>query len=211
MTLSHRTPAPAPKLDDLFHRHYDALVAWCRRRVRPHVGEPEDFVHLAYLRCRRSWNEEHRSLHNEAAYLYRALRWVVLDALRRHARRACREAPLVDPSAAPDNTGTWPPRLVAEALDALPPRQQQVCRAILAGKRLEVVRGELRLSPAALAVNLCRARATLCERLGVARSAGRIRGRSHGRFAWGRTPARARGATRAVAAADSFAAGRRAG
>ena len=61
-------------LDEFFARHYDEMVAWCRRRVSVRLGEPEEFVHEAYLRCARRWNATRRSVLRPAAYLRRATR-----------------------------------------------------------------------------------------------------------------------------------------
>lgn len=145
--------------DDLFSRHYPRLIAWCRRHVGRHLGEPEDFVHQAYLRCRRHWSAELRSPRHELAYLYRALRWTVSDAHRRalHQRNLTRvrDKTMSHPSTAIGEL------IAREAVQALPSRQRDVCLGLLAGKTLALVRAELGLSAGALAVHLSRARAKL--------------------------------------------------
>jgi len=165
-------PQPTRLLNEVFNRHYQDLVAWCRGHVQHELGDPEEFVHTAYLRCRQCWSPQRKSARNEAAYLYRALRWVVVDALRRHGRQKCRTWVLPAP-----NTGTrWMvlhTLIAREAVSSLKGRQLQVCLALLAGKSDDQIRNELDLSRRALAVYICRARANLCRTLGVA---GRRRG-----------------------------------
>jgi len=157
---------PSKPLDDVFGRHYHDLVDWCRRRVHRHLGDPEDFVHLAYIRCSRHWSAERNSNVNEAAYLYRALRWVIIDASRSWQRQRNRRwLPLRREGGIP-----WIAlhKLVAqEAVTSLKGKQLQVCTALLAGKGHAQIRRELNLTSGALAVYLCRARARLCEFLEV--------------------------------------------
>lgn len=157
---------PSKHLDDVFRRHYHDLVDWCRRRVHQHLGDPEDFVHMAYLRCSRHWSAERNSNVNEAAYLYRALRWVIIDASRSWQRQRTRKwLPLRRESGLP-----WIAlhKLVAqEAVMSLKGRQLQVCLALLAGKGHAQIRRELNLTSGALSVYLCRAKASLCKFLEV--------------------------------------------
>jgi DNA-directed RNA polymerase specialized sigma24 family protein len=152
-------------LDDVFVHHYHELVAYSRRRVDRRMGDPEDFVHLAYLKCRRRWSPTRRSQYSEVAYLYRALRWVIIDAIRQHSRRA----EMVTLLASPD-VATEPPvqlaRLVTrEAWDRLRGRERAVCESALQGHRAEQTCGELRINGKALAVYLCRAKAALTAAL----------------------------------------------
>lgn len=147
-------------LNDVFERHYPELVSWARSRVRNHLGDPEDFVHLAYLRCSRRWSADARSKHHEAAYLFRALRWVVLDALRREVRERSRQWPV----ARRDNgfPGCSIRELVArEAVMSLQGRQLEVCLALLSGQSVDDIRRDLDLSAGAVAVHLSRAKAAL--------------------------------------------------
>lgn len=161
---------PTAPLNEVFCRHYQALVAYCRARVRRDLGDPEDFVHLAYLRCSRRWNAARKSDCNEAAYLYQALRWVIIDALRRRARERAR--PWL--SAGPDDGPHWTvlhKLVVREAVTLLKGRQLQVCLALLAGRSDAQICSEMNLSAAALAVHTCRARASLRRLLGISRHA----------------------------------------
>ncbi len=153
------------RLDELFAEHYEDLLAWCRRRFRRELGEPADLVHAAYLRCRRSWCDARRSKEHEAAYLYQALRWVVIDALRRRQTRKLLESLLLAPSLTASDD---PLRaLVArEAVDRLSGRLRQVCLAVLAGKSTDQIAQELGISSGALAVCLTRLRDRLEELLG---------------------------------------------
>jgi RNA polymerase sigma factor (sigma-70 family) len=151
-------------LNEVFDRHYVSLVAWCRKRVRRELGEPEELVHLAYVRCSRRWQAGSRSRHCEVAYLFRALRWVLCDLLRDRARRSAlrlmnnqrelrREcSPL-----------RW--LVVKEAVLQLAGRERQICAALLAGKTLSEIEREMGLTRAALAVGLSRAKARLTRSL----------------------------------------------
>jgi len=159
-------------LDEVFCRHYDKMVAWCRSRVAADMEDPEDLVHSAYLRCSRCWSAELSSKGREAAYLYRALRWVLLDSLRARCRQKNRNCQ------GPRRRDKMPwivlHQLVAqEALMSLGGRQLQVCSALLEGKSEKQIRGELQLTRGALAVYICRARARLSQVLGVTARRGR--------------------------------------
>lgn len=113
-------------MDTAFARCYPMLVAWCRRHVPVYLGEPEDHVHQAYLRCRRSWRPETRLPRQEMAYFLRAVRWVVADSLRRRRRHP---ETVVTEEALPPRGGTDPLRemLALEALTTLSPRERAVC------------------------------------------------------------------------------------
>jgi RNA polymerase sigma factor (sigma-70 family) len=147
-------------LETDFIRYYDGMVSWCRKRVRPHLGDPEEFVHRAYLRCRRRWSQPRRSPEHVAAYFYRALRWVVIDELRRNLRRRVRqlerEAETSSATASPIDSLS-----IQEAIDQLTARERAICRGFLAGKTEADLERELRLSPGAVAVHACRAQAKL--------------------------------------------------
>ncbi len=153
-------------LNEIFDRYYQDLIRWCRSRVRQELGDPEDIVHSAYLRCRRRWSAAYKSNGNEAAYLYQALRWVILDAVRKHIRERSRMRLIPRRG----NEPLWEilHKLVAqEAVASLRGRQSQVCLAFLAGKSNAQICRELHLSAGAVAVHACRARATLCRFLDV--------------------------------------------
>jgi RNA polymerase sigma factor (sigma-70 family) len=152
-------------LNAAFDRHYASMVAWCRRRIRPDLGDPEEFVHQAYLRCRNRWKENLRSRHTDAKFLFQSLRWVVLDSLRSHRRRKAREAAQTP---RPISDGRWAParKLMAqEAVLSLSRRQRQVCLGILCGKSRQQIARELSLPDTAVAVHLSRAKGALCDRL----------------------------------------------
>ncbi len=157
---------PSETLNTVFRRHYQELVCWCRKRVPPHLGEPEDFVHSAYLRCSGHWSADRNSESGERAYLYRALRWVVIDAIR-----VWRREKVGDQRATVQGTGRrWGvlhELAVREAVMGLSGKELQVCSARLAGKNDAQTRHELNLTPGALAVHICRLKANLCRLLGV--------------------------------------------
>lgn len=155
-----------PSFDALFADCYARLLAWCRAHAPRSLGEPEDFVHQTYLRCRRRWSADRASVGHGGAYLFRALRWVVADAARRAGRRP-RTTALTFATAAVDER---PDRTLAarETLAALTPAELAVCRAHLDGDG--GVRGR---SAAAVAVHLCRARSKLRRHLGLTPGAGR--------------------------------------
>lgn len=151
-------------LDEIFDRYYRQLIAWCRSRVRHIPGDPEDFVHSAYLRCRRTWSDERRSQIDDRAYLFRALRWVILDAVRRNVRERART--WQGGSRTVPVAGHALNRLLAEeAILLLKGRQLQVCLALLTGMSRAEIGKRFNLSPGALAVYICRARTTLSRLL----------------------------------------------
>lgn len=148
------------QLNQLFRLHYRMLVGWCRKRLRPGIGDPEDLVHDAYIRCLSSWSAVRRSTHNDASYFIKSVQFVVLDAMRGQRRRvlretaACRSFALHWPDPGADLT-------IGELVARLPPRQQAVCRAVLAGKSNDAIAMELDLTRSAIAVHLCRTRKVL--------------------------------------------------
>jgi DNA-directed RNA polymerase specialized sigma24 family protein len=154
-------------MDAAFGRSYTRLISWCRRHVRRNLGDPEDFVHQAYLRSRRRWATARRSQHREEAYFFRALRWVVTDAMRKRARR--REGMAAYQPAAPASAAGPVGELIArEAVDAaLTPGERAVCSGLLAGRSRRQLCDALAVTPAALAVRACRARRKLREFLGA--------------------------------------------
>lgn len=159
------TLAPDP-LTVVFNRHYSELLVWCQRRVRDGAFDPAEIVHEAFLRCRRHWSAERASQRCSVAYLYRATRWALLDALRRR-RRAVRpgEARALEELAAESPASCMETQ---EALDSLSPRQRQICDRILAGRPLCSIQQELQLTDGALAVHLSRAKTQLELELGIA-------------------------------------------
>jgi len=151
-------------LNEVFERHYVAMIAWCRGHVQRRIGEPEEFVHLAYLRCHQRWSPSHQSSYNEASYLFRALRWVVLDACRKHVREMSRQHLPGRPDGSAQEIVLR--NVVAqEAFGLLRGKQLQVCQGVMAGKDEEQICRELKLSRGAYAVHLCRAHARLREYL----------------------------------------------
>jgi RNA polymerase sigma factor (sigma-70 family) len=154
------------QLNDQFTRHYRELLAWCQTHVQRRFGEPEDLVHAAYLRCSQRWSSDRQSKEHAVAFFYRALVWVVMDAFRREARQKAN-----DPRRPPVSHVVWDEPLghaiAHEALATLKGRQRQVCTALMAGQTNDQICGTLCLTPATLAVHICRARATLCGLLGV--------------------------------------------
>ena len=154
-------------LDAAFGRSYGRLVSWCRRHVWRGLGEPEEFVHQAYLRSRRHWAEERRSTGREEAYFFKALRWVVADALRqRHRQRQG----LADYRGTGTGAGASPVRelIAREAMDSvLTAREREVCAGLIRGRSTRQLCDELAVSPAALAVRACRARQKLSRFLGL--------------------------------------------
>ncbi|MCI0460530.1 MAG: sigma-70 family RNA polymerase sigma factor [Gemmataceae bacterium] len=152
-------------MDPLFQRSYPQLLAWCRRHVRPDLGDPEDLVHEAYLLCRRHWSASKQSSHCGIAYFYRALRWVRANAVRRSQRPQLPGA-LGDSDDLPSSPESPLGELIArEALSLLTGKQRDVCLGFLRGQRPHELRAELHLSPAALAVYACRAHRKLRQHL----------------------------------------------
>jgi RNA polymerase sigma factor (sigma-70 family) len=151
--------------NEVFARHYRRLVKWCGRRVPRDLADPEDIVHSAYLRCASQWSAARKSDHCEAGYLYRAVRWTILDTIRVHTRRKLARMGITPPST-PD-TPPWARLALGEALGALQGRQRQVCLAMLDGKSRAQICEELDLTSGALAVYIHRARNSLHDLLGL--------------------------------------------
>jgi RNA polymerase sigma factor (sigma-70 family) len=151
-------------MNPLFQRYYADLLKWCRRHCPRAWGEPEDFVHDAYLRCRRNWRAENATA-REAAYFYRALRWVVADAVRKSRRRHAGDAQLAAVAAGPSFTTAAP--AMQEALQLLTPREQAICAGRLRGESEQETCARLGLSRIAHATHLSRARHKLCDNFGV--------------------------------------------
>ncbi len=149
--------------NEVFTRHYRQLVKWCGHRVPRDLADPEDIVHSAYLRCACQWCATRQSHRGEASYLYRAVRWTILDILRVHIRRKLARASLT-PSRTTD-TPPWTRMALGEALGALRGRQRQVCLALLDGKSRAQICEELDLTSDALAVYVHRARNSLQDLL----------------------------------------------
>jgi DNA-directed RNA polymerase specialized sigma24 family protein len=159
-------PPSVACMDDLFCRRYPALVNWCRKRLPCTLEDAEDIVHSTYLRCRRHWSVDRQSHTHEAAYFYRALRWEMIDSVRRaHRRNLTRLTPTFGQYG--QSSIILHELVVREALRSLKNKQLAICLAFMAGNRNETVRCELHLSRSALAVYLCRAYARLCEALEI--------------------------------------------
>jgi len=159
----------ANSLAAVFDRHYAAMIAWCRRRVGQRLGDPEDFVHLAYILCARYWKPERASGRCETAYLYRTLRCVVVDAARNDAQRQ-RTTRRLPRRSAGDRHDVPHQAAATEAVGLLAGRQLQVCRALAKGKSKGEICRELAISRSALAVHMSRAKARLCELLEMDRN-----------------------------------------
>lgn len=152
------------EFDQLFLRYYDLLIATTRRRLPPGLGEAEDFVHLAYLRCRKNWSAERQSLRSSIAYFARAVRWSLIDAVRR-AQRHCRnhrEYARVAPQWSIPQTARLQ---LGEALKTLSSRQRDLGLALIAGKTTTEIQAELNLSKSACAVGICRLRRSIERRM----------------------------------------------
>jgi len=144
-------------MDTFFAGSYADLLAWCRRHVRPELGDPEDFVHQAYLRCRQRWSPTHRSAQHGSAYYYRALRWVVADVIRRQQRHPGTTAP-AELLPLPGTTEVPVRELIArEALEILTEKERAICSGFLQGRPEKQIRSELKLSAQTLSVHVCRA------------------------------------------------------
>jgi RNA polymerase sigma factor (sigma-70 family) len=151
------TPVANTYYDSLFLRHYDQMVDLCRRRLVGVSEDPEDLVHAAYIKCRRYWEWDKRSCHDQVAYLYRAIHWLIVDASRHHRRRQLLAlAQVCRPQAT--NPTQLDDLIVTEALLQLKGRTRQICWAILKGKTRSQICDEFRMSYGAVAVTLCRAK-----------------------------------------------------
>ena len=148
-------------LDQLFAKQYDELLDRCRRLVAATPYEPEEIIHGAYLRSRRGYRAERCSPEHPLAYLQRAIESELADRRRRDERRRRRERESAK-MRRPWHEAT-PLRIAAarDSLELLRGRPMQVSRAVLAGMSRDEACRQLRLSMAAFAVHLCRARAIL--------------------------------------------------
>jgi hypothetical protein len=163
-------------LDRTFTRLYDHLVAWCRLYVHPSDLEPDDLVHLAYLRCLRRWNAARASRDDGASYLRQAIRWAAADASRHRTLRARKLAELRPRWYCAIHADTSTRLELAEAIARLPWRQREICQQLISGATSAAIRKQLGLSRGAFAVSLCRAHANLRMELGLSRpSAARVR------------------------------------
>jgi RNA polymerase sigma factor (sigma-70 family) len=159
-TGPHSSVFPAPELDRLFLRNYDRLLAFSRKNCR-RLGDAEDFVHEAYLRSRRRWNAVRISEARPEAYLFRALRWALADALRRKRRETVLDPAELETQLRARSEGTT-------TIDAeIPPEDRNLFRSLLAGRTKDEMCRELHVSPGALAVRICRAKKKLEACLGV--------------------------------------------
>ena len=161
--MKHSTPT----LDMVFQQHYGDLLAWCRKRVDPRIAEPEDLVHLTYLRCLKSWRCDRGSGHYPAAYVLQSMRWVLLDELRRHTRRNRQSWGHVSNPAYRAKSDLGGELVCRETISRLPESQREVCEAIMEGKSDHQICRELGLQRPALAVRLSRAKKELERRLGL--------------------------------------------
>jgi RNA polymerase sigma factor (sigma-70 family) len=149
--------------NEVFTRYYRRLVKWCGRRVPRGLADPEDIVHSAYLRCASQWSSARKSDYCEVNYLYRAVRWTMLDTIRGQTRRRLAHTSITPPCK-PD-TPPWARIALGEALSALQGRQRQVCLAMLDGKSRVQICEELELTSGALDVCIHRARHSLHDLL----------------------------------------------
>jgi RNA polymerase sigma factor (sigma-70 family) len=151
--------------DAAFAQSYAHLVAYSRSRAG-RFEDAEDFVHLAYLKCRNAWRRERVSQRAGIAFFCRAIRWVILDVERSRSRRDIRERQRGPSSSSERRSSLLDHLAAAEAIHALTGRSRDVCVAILAGKNYATIQRELGMSAGALAVSMSRARAELNERFG---------------------------------------------
>lgn len=148
-----------PQFDTLFALYYDRLIAWCRRRVGTGCEDPAELVHQTYLKCRNTWRDgRERSPDSHASYLFRALRWIMIDTVRRRQRRNAMEL-AVAVERRIKATDTPLGRLIAmEAIERMQGRPGRICLAILRGEDMRRICAEQQVTMKALAVYLCRAR-----------------------------------------------------
>jgi RNA polymerase sigma factor (sigma-70 family) len=154
---------PSIAFDRSFALHYETLIHWAKRVVPHGLGEPEDFVHLAYLRCRQTWRPVRKSACCEAAYFRRSIRWLVLDAVRQRQRRALHSRRYAEISPQFATTSDWPASFVEEVMTRMPRRQREIGRALVGGKSLGEIQREMGLSPKALTVGVSRFRRLLVQ------------------------------------------------
>ena len=144
----------------VFLEHYPRLVTFCGTHRTNGAWDPEDIVHLVYLKCRSHWRGD-RCVHQRSSYLYQAARWVLADLQRKERRRHASTQAMYNALKGaqfrrPQNHLLW-----SECLASLSGRPRQAVLALLEGKNLPVIQQELGVSRAALLVALHRARRSL--------------------------------------------------
>ncbi|MCA9124137.1 MAG: sigma-70 family RNA polymerase sigma factor [Planctomycetaceae bacterium] len=163
--MSIQTPTTDAAFDAAFEHSYAHLVAYSRSHAGQ-LGDAEDFVHLAYLKCRKAWRRDRVSQQVGIAFFCRAIRWIIFDVARTRMRRDVRER-LYRPRSNSERRSSQLDRLAAaDAIQALKGRSRDVCIAILAGKDYVTIRRELGISEGALAVSISRARSELNDYFG---------------------------------------------
>jgi RNA polymerase sigma-70 factor (ECF subfamily) len=111
--------------------HYEELTGYLTRRLGS-PGAAHDVVHDTYLRLQGL--DAVPEIRNPRAYLFRVADNIALDRLRADGRRHSRfvaaelgeDRPSADPSAEEILTQRQRVRLLALAIDELPPRQREV-------------------------------------------------------------------------------------
>lgn len=152
-----RDNANSSDFDRLFCRTYERLVNWCRQVAWRGLGDAEDFVHDAYLRSRRNWIASKRSTHRAEAFLFRSLRWVIADAIRRRRTQVPVEG--IDRA---NTSNSLREALAREALlSAITAAELELCRGLMLGRTKKQLCRDLTISPGALAVRITRARQKL--------------------------------------------------
>lgn len=160
---------PKATINVVFASNYERLVRWCSKRLDGRVCDPEDLVHGAYLRCWKSWRQDRASAVYPAAYVFRTLRWVLLDELRRYARNRPETLPPGEVRTIRRRGDDARELMFREAVAALPKSQRMIVEEILMGKTLDQIGDEHQLSPAAMAVRLSRAKKFLERESGFSR------------------------------------------
>lgn len=148
------------EFDQEFVRCYYPLVEYTRRRLPPGLGDAEDFVQQAYLRCRNGWSPCRASSYSAMSYFQQSIHWSLIDAVRRRCRdddRRRQYARTSPASSSPAATIT----LVAEALFSLSPRLRLLGQLLMAGKSTSEIALELNISKTAYTVSHCRLRRAL--------------------------------------------------
>jgi DNA-directed RNA polymerase specialized sigma24 family protein len=156
--------------DELFEEQYARLVSWCKARLRADVADPEEVVHLAYLRSRKSSVRRSATDVQNTGYLWRLLRWSLWDVLRVHQRRQrCVQLGLIETAGRPTPC-PWREAAANEALLRLSKREQAVCLLLLSGISVDESCKRLKLRRGAASVTLCRARRKLVRILEIRRT-----------------------------------------
>lgn len=152
------------QLDAVFLQRYDELLGWCQLRLAGRRDlDPRDLVHQAYIRCARRWSDHHRAAARPETYVYRALGWVLIDALRTRHPPCLTLASFCGKTSPMDSRWAILQQLIArEAVCTLTVRQRLVCEAVVQAPRTrDEIAAELCLTTTAVAVHLSRA----CVRL----------------------------------------------